>query len=303
MPALAYSGRSPVGVGGGYDPAYGGIPSVPSPTSTASTTIGGNIGNLGGLYNLSRGTGTASGAGAIAGLNAEIPGVTGSIGAATGNINELLSGQVPEDVINQLRQQSAEIGAGRGMGPGAPSTNAEYLRSLGLTSLGMQAQGAQELDALMGSVPRAPAFDPSSMLVNPAEAQQWAYLAEVLKNAPNPAAAARANVGGLQAGLGAGGAFPSFGGVGSRPAIGGPAFASPMLTGGGGYPTVPVYGGTGTPETSDPYGNWSRLTATWPGMGAPGAMNPTDMSSPDQSYLDEMGGDYYDTGPYFDPNE
>jgi hypothetical protein len=293
---LTYTGRMPgaAGVGGGYNPAYGGIPNVPSPTGTASSTIGGNIGNLGGLYNLSTGTGTASGAGVIAGLNAEIPGVTGSIATARGGIDELLSGQVPQDVITQLQQQSAEIGAGRGQGPGAPSTNAQYLRSLGLTSLGMKAQGQQELDALMGSVPRAPAFDPSSMLVNPAEAQQWAYLSEVLKNAPNPTAAADANLAALRAGTGIGGE-PSFGGFGSRQPIGGPAFSGPGLT----APSegaFPVFGGTGDPgryadptnPTADAYARWRALTSSYPAATAP---------------ADGGGGDYYDSEPYFDPNE
>jgi hypothetical protein len=67
---------------------------------------------------------------------------------------------------------------------------------------------------------------------------------------------------------------------------------------------VPVYGGTGDPSqypqgpTPAGYQNWNNLASSW----APGGQGG-DMYSPDQGYLDEMGGDYYDTGPYFDPNE
>jgi hypothetical protein len=146
----------------------------------------------------------------------------------------------------------------------------------------------------MGSVPRAPAFDPSSMLVNPAEAQQWAYLSEVLKNAPNPTAAANANLAALRAGTGIGGE-PSFGGFGSRQPIGGPAFSGPGLT----APSegaFPVFGGTGDPgryadptnPSADAYARWRALTSSYPAATAP---------------ADGGGGDYYDSEPYFDPNE
>lgn len=204
-----------------YDPAYGGIPnySLANPSAT-------NLGNLGSLYGLTTGLDTATGAGAIAGLNQEIPGVSGSIGASRAGIDTLLSGQVPADVIQQLQQQAAEIGAGRGMGPMAPNTNAGYLKALGLTSLGMKQQGREGLNALMTSVPRAPQFDPTHQLVSPDLAQEVANLQAAMRVAPNPTAAARANVAALQSGLGIGGGGSGYGGGGwsSRPVTSGPAF-------------------------------------------------------------------------------
>lgn len=279
-----------------YDPAYGGIPRVPNPTTTASTSIAGNLSNIYNLHNLATGAGGAAGAGVMAGLGAEIPGVSGSIGAATGNINELLSGQVPQDVITQLQQQAAEIGAGSGMGPMSPSTNAGYLKALGLTSLGMKQQGQTALDALMGSVPRAPAFDPSSMMVNPRDQQQAAEMAQVLGNAPVPAAAARANVNALQQGLGTGQGSP-VGGF-NVPVRGGPAFGgSPMLTPDnlGGNQTLYGGGGGGSAPASDPYANWQRLASTW---GTGSGMSQEDIYNLGLTPATE---DPYGGDPYADP--
>jgi hypothetical protein len=253
--------------GAGGNPAYGGIPAVPNPTSTASSAIAGNLANANSIYNLAQQTGAGAGAGVISALNQEIPGISGTIGSATGNINQLLSGQVPDDVITQLRQQSAEIGAGSGMGPMAPFTNAQYLRSLGLTSLGMKQQGLSALNALMGSVPRAPAFDPSSMLVTPAQQQEAQWMAEMMRRAPNPTAAAAANLAALRAGMGVGGGSP-VGGF-NLPVRGGPAFEEPPLPSGGYGPDV-TYGATGvgdpylTPNDAA-YTNWQKMF----GGGAP----------------------------------
>ncbi len=269
-----------------YNPAYGGIPGVPNPTSTASTAIGGNLGNLASLYSLATGTGGASGAGVINALGQEIPGVSGSIGKATGNINELLSGQVPEDVITQLQQQGAELGVGQGMGPMSPFSNASYLRSLGLTSLGMKEKGASELNALMGSVPRAPAFDPSSMLVNPQQEQEAAYLAQVLGNAPVPSEVAKANLQALHAGVGVGGSSP-VGGF-NLPVHGGPAFNTPPITSPE-YGPAQVYGPSGGGATGpeiDPYAQWrNTYMGAWSNPGA------NDMQSPDADYLASIYGD------------
>lgn len=62
-------------------------------------------------------------------------------------IKSQLAGQVPEDVKRNLIQGAAERGVATGM-PGAPITNAQYLRGLGLTSLGLQQQGLTNLSPL-----------------------------------------------------------------------------------------------------------------------------------------------------------
>lgn len=229
-----------------YDPRYGGIPNVPNLAASASNAIGTNMANLSSLYGLTTGLDTAAGAGVIGALGQEIPGVQGLIGTQVGNIGELQSGQVPADVIAQLQQQAAEIGAGSGMGPMAPSTNAGYLRALGLTSLGMKEKGAQELNALMGSVPRANQFDPSSMLLTPGQEQEWQYLANELAAAPEPRAAREEELRQLRMGGGYGDSGPpggfSFAPMGPRmPGTDSLGFREPNM-GGTSYPNLPILG-------------------------------------------------------------
>lgn len=194
----------PSGPVSGYNPAYGGVPSMPNPTSTQTSAILGNVGNLGNLYGLAQGSGAASGAGALAQLNNNLPGATGAQQLALGNTNSLLSGQIPADVLGQLQQASAERAAATGMAPGSPNIESGLLRSIGLTSLGLQQTGLQNLGSLIGMTPMGPQFNPSSMLVNPGEYQSAQYGANVLGAAPIPAQAAAANLAAQRAGLGAG---------------------------------------------------------------------------------------------------
>ncbi len=303
-----------------YEPAYGGIPGVPNPAASQSGAIMSNLSNLPGLYNLTTGLDTASGAGAIGALNQEIPGVSDSIGSAKSQLDTMISGKLPKDVIDQIAQQSAEIGAGRGMGPMAGATNASYLRALGLTSLGETQQGLQGLNSLMGAVPRAPMFDPASMTLRPEDMQQWNYLANVLRAAPEPGAAARQNLKSLQQGTGVGG---SGGGGGySFAPIGGPnpgydslGFRNPDMgpSGGGGFispvgainpqspiqrslppginqsgwsfdPTVGAYVNQQTGQVSDTPGG-----APWEGFSAGGMNTP---ASPEFGSLDDYYGAY-----------
>lgn len=269
-----------------YDPRYGGVPGVPNPGATAGSAVMANLNNLPNIAALTTGLDTSSGAGVMAALEQEIPGIRPSIGAATSNINELLSGAVPQDVINQIAQGSAEIGAGQGMGPMSPFSNANYLRALGLTSLGMKEKGASELNALMGSVPRAPSFDPSTMTVTPRDQQEAEYMAQLLANAPVPAAAAKANEDALHAGTGY--APPSVGGF-NLPVRGGPAFAPEVPT--PEYNPGVVFGSPQStwqyPET-DPnaaYRNWQAEQAKWGLTPSPGQ---TDLSyDPEIAAMDQ----------------
>lgn len=296
----------------GYNPAYGGTPIVPDPNASAGASIGGGLANLGSLYGLTGGLDTAAGAGAISGLGQEIPGVSGLISGTTGNISDELAGKVPQDVINLLSQHSAEMGAGRGMGPMSPSTNAGYLRALGLTSLGQEQRGAADLNSLMGAVPRAPQFDPSKMIVSPQDQQMWDYLRATLAKSPNPTAAANANLGALGGGVATGAGY--FGGGAGSPRGGpGAAGADPLgfstgdLPGRGGSDiggTISA-GGTGVSDPTDAYANWMRQfgnTFTTPNDASrPEDISPEDWNAWLQSgaMQDESGGGYADDGNYY----
>lgn len=199
------SGGTLVGAdpGSAYDPAYGGVPQVPTPGATQTDALLSNLGQLSNLYRLAIGAGKASAGGAETQLDQNLPGYAGARDKSMANINSLLSGQIPEDVVRQLSQRAAERGVAIGS-PGSPNSMAALLQALGLTSLGLQQQGEQALTGAVGRTPRGPNFDPSTMLLNPQAQQEWQYLANLLKAAPVPGSAAAANLRALRQGVGAG---------------------------------------------------------------------------------------------------
>jgi hypothetical protein len=209
---------------------YGGVPEVPSPGATQATALGQNVNQLDQIRSIMQQINEQSAQSAMSSMTLNLPGYQGAMGQAMGNVQSYLGGQVPQDVISLMQQQAAERGVSTGM-PGASINNAAYLRALGLTSLGLQQQGQQNLTNLMGAVPRGTLMDPSSLMVTPAEQQQWQYLANTLKAAPNPAQAAAAEMAAVQAGLGSGQSRGLGGGGGSIVAGGGggglPWYAQP----------------------------------------------------------------------------
>lgn len=182
--------------GGGAD-AYGTRPVIPLPTQTQGGALGGNLANLGQIYGLTGGVNSAGAANAAGNLTANVPGLA-----------ERSHGQLPMDVITQLLQQAAERGISTGA-PGGPSSNASYLRALGLTSLGVSTDAAHELEA---GIAGAPKLDPNRLIVTPEDQQAAAVAQSLYRAAPDPAAAAaasRANAAaGIGAGLGTGGGGP-----------------------------------------------------------------------------------------------
>ena len=159
----------------GYSSAYGGIPQVPSPIATQRDVIEGNIGSLGGLYNLAGPLNLFNQQQAPLGLQTNLLGYQGMIGQSSQNIGSLLRGEIPSDVRNLMAQQAAERGVGTG-GIGSPNANAALLRAMGLTSLGLQQQGESELSQAIARTPQGPVFDPSKFFVTP-EQQQAAQAA------------------------------------------------------------------------------------------------------------------------------
>jgi len=95
-----------------------------------------------------------------------IPGGAGLEGQSSANIGSALKGGLPADVVYQLGQRAAERGVGTGNPYGA-STNADYLKSIGLNSLQMMNTGQDWLSAALGRNPAAPIFDPSKLIITP----------------------------------------------------------------------------------------------------------------------------------------
>jgi hypothetical protein len=165
---------------------YGSVPGVANPLSSANTAVVGNQNNLGNIANLTQGADTISAAGAALPFDMNLPGYQQNLGQAATNTGQELQGQVPQDVQNLLAQQAAERGAGTGQGAGSPNTNADYLQSLGLTSLGQEQTGMGNLSSLIGETPTGAAFNPASMFVTPTAEQGANQAVQNALAAPNP---------------------------------------------------------------------------------------------------------------------
>ena len=147
----------------GYSAATGGIPSLPSASTLSSNQLG------------------------I--LNNAIPGFSGLTKSASSIVGSALNGQIPQDVQQQIQDAAAKQAVEGGM-PGSNMQSGSlfgnsYLKNLGLTSLGQQQTGMQDLLSLLqgysGTV--APTFGQGQEQSN-AQAQYAA--------APQPAAANQA---------------------------------------------------------------------------------------------------------------
>lgn len=193
----------PAGAVGGWDPAAGGVPTVPNPVATAGQAISGNAGNFGSLASLGNRFNQFTGQQALQQYQNNLPLYNQLTGQASSNILSNLSGQIPQDVQNLMAQQAAERGVATGS-PGSPNSNAALLRGLGLTSLDLQNQGQQQLTAAIGRTPTGQQFNPSQFFVTPDQQQQAQLGANLYASAPNPASALAARFAAMGAGLGQG---------------------------------------------------------------------------------------------------
>jgi hypothetical protein len=185
-----------------YNPSFGGIPQVPSPTSTAAQSIAGNLGNLSAIGQLGTGVTGQNVANSLAPLTSSLPGFSGALSTGMANVNSLMSGQIPGDIMTMLQQQNAERGVAGGMAPGAPANNTAMMKALGLTGLGLEQTGLSEFGSLAGLVPQPTLFNPQSMMSTPQAQQTAQESANVLSASPIPAAAAGTNMNSLMNALG-----------------------------------------------------------------------------------------------------
>jgi hypothetical protein len=183
-------GSGGIQTGGSYDPAFGGIPTLPSPIASQGAAVSGDLGNLSSILQLLSNLDTAQQQQLLGQYNTAIPNYSELTSTASSNIGQELHGGVPQDVISQLTQQAAERGISTGM-PGSSNSNAAYLRALGLTSLGQQQTGMQNLATMTQTAPVAPLYNPASLLVTPEQQQQEASAQSLYNAAPVPAAAAQ----------------------------------------------------------------------------------------------------------------
>lgn len=111
----------------GYDPRFGGVPNVPT-TSTLSS----NMRSI---------------------LNQAIPGFTPLTKSASSIIGSALSGEIPQDVQDQIQNSAAEQAVAGGMPGSSRISGSLYgnrtLRDVGLTSLNQQQTGIKDLLSLL----------------------------------------------------------------------------------------------------------------------------------------------------------
>lgn len=234
---------------------YGQVPTVPDLFGTQAGAISGNLGNLSNLYGLTGSLNTEIAKQAQLPFQLNLPNYQGMVGQSSQNILSQLQGQVPQDVANQISQMAAERGVSTGS-IGSPNANAALLRSLGLTSLGLQQQGEQNLTGAMQRTPTGQQFNPQQFLVSPQQQQEAQYFANLLGAAPTPGMGQRANLGAFQSGLGAVRGLGNSGYGGNTDALG---FQVPNM-GAEYYGPTPVGhapAGSGYVNSSSSYNPWS----------------------------------------------
>jgi hypothetical protein len=93
-----------------------------------------------------------------------LPGYANAVGQRSENTQQMLQGQLPQDVVNQISTRAAERGIAGGS-PGGPNANAAYLSALGLNSLQMMNQGSQQLSQSIQDTPVPELWNPMSLYV------------------------------------------------------------------------------------------------------------------------------------------
>lgn len=165
-PATQTPVSTALGTGGGYSTSIG--------AGAGGNTIGGGAAPPIATVPQPMPTAQQSTSGAIAaGQQAagQLPGYTGDLSNIGANISAETAGQLPQDVVNQLAQSSAELGVGMGM-PGSPASNASYLKALGLTSLDLTNQGQQNFQNILPSLPGFTLSQNPNFYVTPQEETQ-----------------------------------------------------------------------------------------------------------------------------------
>lgn len=177
-------GSGALGSTSNYDPRFGGIPGVPDPTAAAGAAISGNLANFGDLAALTGKTNDLM----FGQYTGRLPGYSDMAATSSGNIAAQLRGELPQDVINLIGQQAAERGVGGGVS-GSQFSNADYLRSLGLTSLGQKQQGEAAFTGALGRLKDIPSFNPTTMFTTPEDVYGAGLQSSIFKSAPVPGAA------------------------------------------------------------------------------------------------------------------
>lgn len=174
------------GTGGFLGSLYGQVPGVSNPLQSTTGAIEGNVADLGQNAKLAQGTDIISAEGAQLPYLMNLPGYQSMLNQDVTNTSQELSGQVPQDVQNQIQEAAAERGVATGQDPSSPNNTAAYLQALGLTSLGEQQTGASNLSQLIGETPTGQQYSPESMFTTPQDEQAANQAVQNAQAAPDP---------------------------------------------------------------------------------------------------------------------
>jgi hypothetical protein len=190
--------------------AYGSKPQVPGFTpidtqASAATAIGANLNNQPGAQQLASSTNAFNQSQLLTMLRSAIPGYDSIVSKVGGNISSELSGQLPQDVQDQIQRNAAAKSIGGGYS-GSGMQGSLTARDLGLTSLQLTQQGMDSASRWITTqkgtaVPGQ--FDISSMFISPSQqigvdqyntagAFQNQWLKNQISAMPDPTAAAYA---------------------------------------------------------------------------------------------------------------
>jgi len=206
--------------GSAYDwsNVYGGKANVQDPTASAASAISGSGSNLASLYDLGSSLNTYQTSEAVKSAEAATPGYTANMDKWANDIADLLAGKVSSGTVNTISQAAAERGVSSGIA-GSQANESSLLRALGLTSEGLQATGASQLQQMIGVSPKVNLFDYNSYLTSPSDVGAAQYAANTIASAATPADAAAAATdaakSGVTAGLNAAGTAPAGSNTGS----------------------------------------------------------------------------------------
>lgn len=192
-----------------YSATYGGKPTVPNPGGSAASAIGSNVGNLSSLYQLGGGVNPFMQGQLENAYNAAIPNYSGMAAQSSANIGSELSGQLPQGVLDQILQASAERGIATGT-TGSGDMNAALVKQLLGSSLDLTQMGEKDLSGAVARSPITQPFDISRMFVSPEMQQEAEMAASVYASAPDPSKAAGALAGLARGGSGGGEGVPWF---------------------------------------------------------------------------------------------
>lgn len=190
---------------------YGRVPTVPDPAYAAAAAYAANLAQMDKIKAIMQAIDQQSAISAQMPLLLNLPNYQGAMGQAMANVTQMQAGEIPGDVWGQMQQRSAERGIGIGS-PLSPATNTALLRATYDTSTRLQQAGTENLIALMNAVPKGRQFDPSSILVSPSDVWQAQWLANQAAAAPDPTAAAMAELAALRESLGLGRSYGAPGG-------------------------------------------------------------------------------------------